>query len=344
MQLKGKAAVACSAVVLVGAGCCVGFLFLHDSTQPVVADAKKEAAAPPPASTGSAPASPTVAPVAEPAAVIPEPALACGAEPWEARPGDPCALAMDHRFHGEEVPPVPLFSGHGGWFPDEEDEALLASRARRDPAMPMWRDVFAIAEADRALAEAALADPACAEGMSARRTACAADAVAALGLVQEACVQQLAEDGVRNPWAGPRGNDGPMRLFEPAEKTEIWRRRVDRLDADPDLTPEEYWRKRRRAETAMYRYAWRMMRCAALPESTLAWFPEFSTPTGDLGDDKQSKALYGFAARHGVEWAEARLQILPTITSGPYQVFEDEAAYQQGRGRTRTPDAPDSGP
>lgn len=98
---------------------------------------------------------------------------------------------------------------------------------------------------------------------------------------------------------------------------------MDRLDADPDLTPQDYWKKRRRAETAMYRYAWRVMRCAALPEAVLSWFGNLPTPTGELGDDKQSKALYRFAARHGVEWAGARLHLLPTIRTGPYQVLEE---------------------
>ena len=190
--------------------------------------------------------------------------------------------------------------------------------------MPIWRDVFADAEADRAVAATALADPACAEGRPPQRAACAADAVATVGLLQEACVKPLAADGIRNPWAGPSGNDGPVRFYEPAEKTEIWRRRVDRLDADPELTAEEYWKKRRRAEMAMYSYAWRVMRCAALPEPVLSWFGTFPTPTGDLGNDKQSKALYRFAARHGVEWAEARLHLLPTIRTGPPQILEDD--------------------
>ena len=230
---------------------------------------------------------------------------------------------MGNVFLGEEVPPVPLFSGHGGWFPDEEDEALAAAQARQVPAMPVWRDVFGDAETVRALAETALADPACAREFAPGRAACAADAVAIAGLLQEACVKPLAADGIRNPWAPPAGSDGPVRFFEPSEKTAIWRRAVDRLDADPVLTAEEYWKKRRRAETAMYRYAWRVMQCATLPESVLAWFGNLPKPSGELGDDKQSKALYRFAARHGVEWAEARLHLLPTLRSGPRQVIED---------------------
>ena len=323
MRLRRKAAVASAAAALVAVCGCVWFLFHRDASQPVVVDAQSEAATPSPA-----PAAPVAAVQAPPAAVpavgVAEPAVACAGEPWEAQRGDPCAVAMDRRFSGEEVLPVALFYGHGGWFPDEEDEALAAARARRIPAMPRWRDVFGDAEAGRALAEAALADPACAEGRPPQRAACAADAVAAAGLLQEACVMPLVLGGTRNPWASPAGSDGPVRFFEPAEKTEIWRRRVDRLDADPDLTPEEYWKKRRRAETAMYRYAWRVMRCAALPEPVLSWFGKLPTPTGELGDDKQSKALYRFAARHGVEWAGARLDLLPTIRTGPYQVLEED--------------------
>lgn len=321
MQLRRKAAVACAAAALVAACVCVWFLFLRDASQPVVVDATSGAATPPPAPAAPVAAAPA-APAAAPAVEVAEPAVACAGEPWEAQPGDPCAVAMDRRFAGEEVLPMALFYGHGGWFPDWEDEALAAARARRIPAMPRWRDVFGDAEAGRALAEAALADPACAEGRPPQRAACAADAAAAAGLLQEACVKPLALDGIRNPWAWP--GEKPWNRVEPAEKTEIWRRRVDRLDADPDLTPEEYWKKRRRAETAMYRYAWRVMRCAALPEPVLSWFGKLPTPSGEVGDDKQSKALYRFAARHGVEWAGARLDLLPTTRTGPYQVLEED--------------------
>ena len=265
---------------------------------------------------------PPTAPVANPQGPQAPVAVECAGQPWEAQPGDPCALAMDHRFFGERVPPVRLFSGHAGWHIEEEDEGLAAARERADPPMPTWQDVFGDAEADRARAEAALADAACSEGADgARRAACAADAVATAGLLQEACVKPLAADGLRNPWSPP--GDVPHGFFEPAEKTEIWRRRVDWLDAEPDLTPEEYWKLRQRAEDAMYRYAWRVMRCAALPESVLAWFEKLPTPSGGVFDGNQSKALYRFAAHHGVEWAEARLRLLPTHRSAPPQVLEE---------------------
>ena len=317
MRLRGNT-VACAAVVVCGA---VWFL-IPDEPQPVADRTPKNQATRSPPVVQPEP-SDAVPPSADSAARIAEPAVACAGDPWEPWPGSRCALAMDRRFSVERVPSAPLFSGHAGWFPDEEDEALAASRARRDPAMPTWRDVFADADEGRALAEAALADPACAEERPPQRAACAADAAAAFGLLQEACVTQLAVDGVRNPWAGPPGADGPGGFFEPAEKTAIWARRVDRLDANAELTTEEYWSRRTRAETAMYRYAWRLMRCTALPESALAWFGNLSTPTGDLGDDKQSEALYRFAARHGVEWAGARLHMLPTIRTGSPQILEE---------------------
>ena len=193
--------------------------------------------------------------------------------------------------------------------------------------MPMWRDVFRDAEDGRAPAQAALADPVCTEGRTPLRTTCAADAVAAFGLLQEACVGPLAADGVRIAWIPP--GERPWNGLESAEKTASWKWYVDRLDADPDPTPEEYWKQRRRAETAMYRYAWRVMRCAALPESALAWFGNLPTPTGELGDRNQSKALYRFAARHGVEWAEARRRLLPTLTTGPPQVLDDFQATSE---------------
>ena len=324
MQLRGSAALVCAAAAFVVACFFVWWLFLRGGLPPLGDHTEQAASVPPPASTSLPVAVPAVTPADDSESGIPDPATACAGEPWEARPGDLCARSMDRRFSVERVSPVPLFTGHGGWFPDEEDEALAAAHARRDPAMPTWLDVFGDAEAARTRAEAALADPACTEGPAPRRAACAAGAVAAVGLLQEACVKPLAADGIRNPWARPAGGDGPVRFFEPAEKTEIWMRRVGRLDADPDLTVEEYWKKRRRAETAMYRYAWRVMRCAALPESVLAWFGKLPTPSGELGDDKQSKALYAFAARHGVGWAEARLRILPTLRSGPRQVLEDQ--------------------
>ena len=245
-------------------------------------------------------------------------ATACAGEPWEAQPGDPCARAMDHRFFGEPVSPVPLFHGHGGWHPDDDGQVLAAARRRGEsdpPPMPTWREVFEDAREGRALAEAALANPACSEGGDgAGRAACAADAVAAAGLLQEACIKPLAADGLRNPWSPP--GDVPHGFFGSAEKTEIWRMDIDQLDADPDLTPEEYWKLRQHAEDAMYRYAWRMMRCAALPEAALTWFDGLPTPTGEVWDDNQSKALYGFAARHGVEWAEARLRLRAVLCEG----------------------------
>ena len=320
MQLRGKAATAFAAVA-VAAAC--GWFLLRDMPQPTAASPPQRPAGTPPERATPSPASafPQAAPVVD-AATIPVAAAACAGEPWKAQPGDPCAFAMDRQFFGERVPPVRLFSGHAGWHIKEEDEALAAARERGDPPMPTWRDVFGDAEADRARAEAALADVVCSEGGDgARRIACAADAVAAAGLLQEACVKPLAADGLRIPWSPP--GDVPHGFFEPAEKTEIWRRRVEWLDADPDLTPEEYWTQRQRAEDAMYRYAWRVMRCASLPESVLTWFEKLPTPTGEAFDRDQSKALYDFAALHGVEWAEARLRLLPTIRSAPPQVLED---------------------
>lgn len=174
MQLRRKAAVPCAAAALVVTCGCVWFPFHGDASPPTVVDAKSGVAAPPTAPVTAASAG---APVAD----VPEPAVACAGEPWEARSGDPCALAMDSLFPGEAVLPVALFSGHSGWSPDEEDEALAAARATRTPAMPTWRDVFDDAEAGRVLAQAALADPACAEGRPPQREACAADAVAAAG-------------------------------------------------------------------------------------------------------------------------------------------------------------------
>ncbi|MDE0036350.1 MAG: hypothetical protein OXU77_02190 [Gammaproteobacteria bacterium] len=304
MQLTEKAAGACAAVALVAAAGCAWFLF-RDAAQPVAASAKTEAV--PPTSTTPPAAVPPATPVTY-SVGIQEPAVACAGEPWEAQPGDPCGLAMDYRFSRERVIPGRLFDGHGGWRADWEDEDLAASRARTDPAMPMWRDVFGDAETDRVRAEAALADPTCAEGRTPLGGACAPDAVAAAGLMQEACVKPLAAEGVRNPWIPP--GEKPWNRIDPAEKTEIWRWYVEQLDADPDLTTEEYWKKRRRAETAMYRYAWRVMRCATLPESVLSWFGTLPTPTGEVGDDTQAIELYRFASRHGVEWAEARQRML----------------------------------
>ena len=316
--MRVKAAATCAAVALVAA---FGWLLSRDGPQPGAANAPERQAAALPQAATPAPttAAPPAAPVADSAA-IPVPAVACAGEPWEAQPGDPCALAMDHRFSGERVPPVRLFFGHAGWHIEEEEEALATARERGDPAMPTWQDVFGDAEADRARAEAALADASCLEGGNARAV-CAADAVAIAGLLQEACIKPLAADGLRNPWSPP--GDVSHGFFEPAEKTEIWRRRVDWLDADPDLTPAEYWKLRQRAEDAMYRYAWRVMRCAALPESVLTWFEKLPTPSGEVFDGNQSKALYGFGARHGVEWAEARLRLLPSIRSAPPQVLEE---------------------
>lgn len=320
MQVRVKAAAACAAVALVAA---FGWFLFRDGAQPVATNApERQAGALPHPATPAPIAAALPGPPAADSAAIPVPAVACAGDPWEAQPGDPCALAMDHRFSGERVPPVRLFSGHAGWHLEEEEEALAVARERGDPPMPTWQDVFDDAEADRARAEAALADAVCSEGGDGvRRAACAADAVAAAGLLQEACITPLAADGLRNPWSPP--GDVPYGFFEPAEKTEIWRRRVDWLDADPDLTPDQYWKLRQRAEDAMYRYAWRVMRCAALPESVLTWFEKLLTPSGEAFDGNQSKALYAFAARHGVEWAQARLRLLPTHRSAPPQVLEE---------------------
>ena len=229
---------------------------------------------------------------------------ACGGSLWSALFEDDqaCLAALDHAFLDQNVTARRLFSHHLDWVHPPPEPGAPAADA------PTWRHAFADPLKARQEAAAALARRDCLAGDAAADD-CAADAIAQIALLQDACVWPLVEHGkrgARGPYPPADKPVDPWWVPKTAEIDADWQLYIDDVDADPDLTLETYWRKRTEIDEAKASFAWRLARCASLPDQVLAWFDEFPAPDGRPGNRHQARHLYAVAARLGVEWTKDR--------------------------------------
>ena len=221
--------------------------------------------------------------------------------PWSGI-GEECAAALDGRYLREAVGLAQLHDNPIRWERRSKSAAFGGV---------VWEDVFADPEATREAALAALRREECrvAQGETRRDLGetCAADEVAKLAMLQEACVMPLVLHSGFNPWRPP----GEVQTwFGPsdAELDERWTWWVDRLDEDASLPLDEYWRRRAEIDDARFRFAWRLMRCEAVPETALAWLDVLPTPTAEPEDQNQGTHLTVIASRLGSEWARREIE------------------------------------
>ena len=220
--------------------------------------------------------------------------------PWSGI-GEQCAAALDGRYQGEPVGLAQLHKNPMLW----ERSPPAASDGIE------WRDVFADPEETREAATAALGREECHVPEGETRPdlgeTCAADAIAKLAMLHEACVMPLVMHSDFNPWRAP-GVEPTW--FGPSDDQldERWAYWIGRLDQDPSLSVEEYWDRRKEIDDARFRFAWRLMRCKAVPETSLAWLESLPTPTGNPQNEHQGGHLTGIAARLGSEWAQREIE------------------------------------
>ncbi len=214
---------------------------------------------------------------------------------------DECARALDARYLREPAGLAPLHKDPWGW-----DRSL---RTAFDGVT--WEEVFTAPVSVREAAREALDRDECrvAEGETRPdlgRT-CAADDIAKLAILQAGCVMPMVLHGGFNPWRPP-GEEQTWFGPSDAELDERWAWWVDKLDDDPSLSVEEYWRRRAEIDDARFRFAWRLMRCEAVPESAFAWLDSLPTPTAEPTDQHQGAHLTAIAARLGSEWAQREIE------------------------------------
>ncbi len=220
--------------------------------------------------------------------------------PWS-RIGEECAEALDDRYMREPVGLAQLHDDPIGW--------------ERSPPAAFdgieWRDVFVDPEQTREAALAALSREECHVAEGERRPdlgeTCAADAIAKLAMLHDACVMPLVLHSGFNPWRAP-GQEPTWFGPSDAELDGYWVHWVERLDEDPSLSVEDYWDRRAEIDDARFRFAWRLMRCKAVPETSLAWLDDLPRPTGDPQNQHQGAHLTAIAARLGSEWAQREME------------------------------------
>ncbi len=211
--------------------------------------------------------------------------------------GEKCTQALDDRYLREPVGLAQLHDDPIGW--ERSQPAAFGGIA--------WRDVFVDPEETREAVLVALSREECHVGEGDMRPdlgeTCAADQIARLAMLHEACVMPLVLHSGFNPWRAA-GQEPTWIGPSDAELDAYWAHWVDRLDADTSLSVEEYWDRRSEIDDARFRFGWRLMRCKAVPEASLAWLDDLPRPTGDPQNQHQGAHLTTMAARLGSEWAQ----------------------------------------
>ena len=251
-------------------------------------------------------------------------------DPWTEGVPDDCQAALARRYGGEGMRTARLHDD--GLFWEPQSDPL--------PVEIPWTEAFADPAGARRAVSEALRDPACLAfadlaGMrsAARfppfelyprdddpvpdglRGVCAAADAAKLAMLHEGCFGVATSAGLGPPSTGSespvedvaarrslRERDTAFHLEEP------WVWHIEDLDADPSLTPAEYWRRREEIEDERFRFAWRRLMCLAADQSALAMLDALPDPGDDL---HQGKFLRWYAARFGNEWAQT---VVPDVS------------------------------
>ncbi|MDE0193071.1 MAG: hypothetical protein OXQ90_17085 [Gammaproteobacteria bacterium] len=244
-------------------------------------------------------------------------------DPWTEGVSDDCKAALAGRYRSEGMRTAVLHDD--GLFWEPQSDPL--------PAEIAWAEAFADPVGARRAVSEALRDPACLafadlpgmrvaarfppfelyprdddpvpEGL---RGACASVEAAKLAMLHEGCVVMLRSAGRGPPSPGPESSEDVAARMSLRERDtafhheELWGLHVEDLDADPTLTPEEYWRRREQIDDERFRFAWRRLMCHAADQSAFAMFDALPDAGHDL---HQGKYLRWYAARFGNEWAQA---------------------------------------
>lgn len=177
-----------------------------------------------------------------------------------------------------------------------------ADRWRPEPilavAKPLtWREVFASPMATRKAAAIALGNPECnvpnGQIRNDLKSSCAADEVAKLAVLHQACVAALRDD----------------EMSDITDWEREWEFEVARLDREAS-DQEDYYRRRGRLEDHWYWLSWKLGKCRTVPAQALASIRALRYPSDNSQDERrfphgQAFELMAAAARLGSEWAQA---------------------------------------
>lgn len=177
-----------------------------------------------------------------------------------------------------------------------------ADRWRPEPILAVskpltWREVFSSPMDTRVASARALSNPEChvpnGQIRNDLKSSCAADEIAKLAVLHQACIAVLRDDATRDITDLEREWD-----FEIA--------RLDREASDQ----ADYYRRREDLEDQWYWLSWRLSKCRTVPAEALVFIGAFRSPSVDSQDERrfphgQTIELMAAAARLGSEWAQA---------------------------------------
>ena len=210
--------------------------------------------------------------------------VGCG-DLWEDVSSE-CMSTLEKRFLDERVSRTRHFQPGG-----RPDGRLRPFRPLPRNVLVRWRDVFDAPSATRGQVEVALGRAEClvAEGgyEPDLKEACAAEALARLGILHAACVPFLARDSDADYWEAR------------------WLYEFDRLDEEVPEKGPEYNRRHAVIAEARIHFAWRLQRCRAVPPSSLVPLGALFTPPPhyDNPDWHQGNDMLRAALALGSEWA-----------------------------------------